>query len=188
MKKFILFVICLSLMSCAVKKNTSDNVYHNIQTVNDICHQVQCQYQLKVTLKNKDGSIFDKTYDFMPIVQPTGVFVLAGHSVNFEADIDNNQLTNFKLVNEIKHPEKTITAKLMQLDDGSMMLRIKNPFDKILKFNMGIMPLDKEELYPTSSCPVIAHGGSYEMWPYPIFQVWLGGAQLMDKKDKMTCN
>ena len=52
---------------------------------------------------------------------------------------------------------------------------------------MGMMPLDTDGLYKTSSCPVIAGGGAFEMWPYPIFQLVLGNARLLDAKAPMAC-
>jgi hypothetical protein len=68
-----------------------------------------------------------------------------------------------------------------------MMLSLHNPFNRPLKFNMGIMPMGSDDLYKTSSCPIIAGGGSYEMWPYPIFQVVLGDGRLMNPDDSTAC-
>ena len=152
-----------------------------------MCERVQCQHDVRVTLKNKDGSIYDETFDSMPIVQDKGVIVLAGHSVYFEADIKDGLLTNLKLVDSVINPEKTVTAKFEQMDDGQMMLSLRNPFTKHLRISMGIMPLVSEELYATSSCPVIAKGRSYEMWPYPIFQVWLGTPRLLNEGENLGC-
>lgn len=189
-----LMVLTLGLIMLAGCASTSKNMQQAKQSDEEIqkieqemCQQVMCQHNVRVTLKRKDGTIFDKTFESMPVVQEEGVMVLAGQSVFFEADINNNQLVNLKLVDKIVNPEKTIVAKFEQTKDGTMMLSLKNPFDKHLRIKMGIMPLDRDELYATSSCPVIANGASFEMWHYPILQVWLGAPHLMVEGENMGC-
>jgi len=152
-----------------------------------MCEAIMCQHGVKIALKKKDGSMFEKTYDAMPVVQEHGVNVYAGQTVLFEADVAGDNLINLKLVASITQPEKTISAKLEQTADGSMMLALNNPFKRHLRIHMGIMPLDRDSLLKTSSCPVIASGGSYEMWPYLVFQVWLGSPQLLKDGEDMSC-
>ena len=191
LRNIFYITLMTTLLGCASKGNITaqsevdSDEYTNIQT--EMCEKVMCQYNVRVILKNKDGALYDKTFESMPVVQDEGVLVIAGQTVYFEADIKNDFLTNLKLVNVVSNPQKTVTAKLEQMEDGGMMLSLKNPFDKHLRIKMGIMPLDKEELYATSSCPVIANGGSYEMWPYPIFQVWLGAPRLLSENENMGC-
>jgi hypothetical protein len=144
----------------------------------EMCAQTICQKNVRVTLKQKDGSIFDQTFAVLPaVVQSFGVLVMAGQTVNLEADLINGDLKNIHSVETIVHPEKTLTIKLVQMDDGGMMLSTTNPFPEALKFNMGIMPLESDRLLKTSSCPVLK--GSFETWPYPIFQVVLGGGHVV---------
>lgn len=154
---------------------------------NEMCEKAACQYGMKIALKKKDGSTFEKTYDVMPVVQENGVSVYAGKTVLFEADVSGDNLINLTLVTSVTHPEKTISAALEQAKDGSMNLELKNPFKRHLRVHMGIMSLDRDNLLKTSSCPVIASGGSYEMWPYPVFQVWLGSPHLLKDGDDMSC-
>ena len=54
-----------------------------------------------------------------------------------------------------------------------MRLVLRNPFQHHFKVRMGMMPLDHPNLLKTSSCPVRAGLLGIEMWPHPIFQVWL---------------
>jgi hypothetical protein len=100
----------------------------------------------------------------------------------------DDRLTNFKLVKTLEHPEKTVSASLEQNDDKSMMLIVRNPFKKNLKIAMGIMPLDHNDLLKTSSCPVLSGRTGFELWPYPIFQVWLGEMRLLSESNKMVCS
>lgn len=132
----------------------------------DVCANAACQQHVRVTLKDKDGATFDRTFDWLPpVVQPFGVLVAAGQTVYVEADVVDGKLVNLKAVDKVTRPAKTITATLEQVDGRGMMLSVKNPFDRPIKFSMGIMPLDKDTLFKTSSCPVIAGGNSFEMWP-----------------------
>jgi hypothetical protein len=153
----------------------------------EMCAIVQCGYNIRIELKQKDGSLFAETFDAMPIVQKAGVSVYAGREVHFEAEEVNGELTNLRLVTEVVNPERTISSKLEQDDTGGMMLVTKNPFGKHLRIRMGIMPLTHDRLVRTSSCPVVAGGASYEMWPDPIFQVFLGEMRLMSEGEPMTC-
>jgi hypothetical protein len=178
MGKFSCIIACLLIAGCAANQETK-------RTLDDgICWHDMCQRNIHVVLKRQDGTVFDQTYALMPAVEQTGAFVMAGQTLLFEADRNGDRLSNLKLVEKITHPEKTISATLEQAKDGQMMLTIHNPFDKYLKFKMQIMPLGRDDLYKTSSCPAVPKGGDFELWPYPILQVWLGvpAHPLVDKK------
>ena len=154
----------------------------------EMCEHTVCQRNLHVVMKQKDGKTYDKTFDVFPgVVQEFGITVVAGQTVHVEADVSGDSLVNLKAVDAIVHPGRTITATLTQEQNGGMMLSVKNPFARQLKFDMGMMPLGTDGLYKTSSCPVIAGGGSFEMWPYPIFQLVLGNARLLDSTSSMAC-
>ncbi len=158
----------------------SDPAYKSVQE--RMCAETACQRNLRVTLRKKDGELFDKTFDvFSPIVQDIGITVVAGQTVYVEADIEKHRLVNLKAVDKIVAPEKTLTARFQQSDGGGMMLRVASPFDETIKFDMGIMPLDKDDLYKTSSCPI--NQGIYEMWPEPVFLVVLGNGRVIDSKE-----
>jgi hypothetical protein len=147
-----------------------------------MCQETICQRNIRVVLKKKDGSVYDQTFPvFQPIVQDFGFALVPGQTVNIEAEISDGRLTNLRAVETIKDPSRTLTATFKQMDDGGMQLHVQNPFAQTLKFDMGIMPLDSDDLYKTSSCPI--NKGSYEFWPYPIFQVVLGYGRVIDHTD-----
>lgn len=154
----------------------------------EMCANADCQRNLRVTVKNSIGFKLDETFElFPPIVQPFGFMVVAGQTVHVEADIVDGKLANLVAVDTVANPGKTITAKLEQVDGGGMMLTVSNPFREILKFNMGIVPLEQDDLYKTSSCPVIAGGQSMELWPDPLFQVALANGHVLAPSDNMAC-
>lgn len=153
-----------------------------------MCAETECQRGLRIILKQKDGKTYDQTFAVFPaIVQGIGVTVAAGQTIHVEAGIDGDRLVDYRAVERVTNPKATITATFEQMEDGGMMLSLHNPFDKALKFNMGIMPLDAEDLYKTSSCPVVAGGSSYELWPYPIFQLVLGNGRLLEPGNTVAC-
>ncbi len=180
---FLLLNFCLTSPSVAQYRDVSPE-----QAEHEMCKKVGCAFDVHAVLKQKDGSIYDKSLRAAPVVQPAGVSVYAGQSVLFEADIQGDQLVNFKLVKTVAHPEKTLSASLEQKPDSSMMFTLHNPFNKNLKIAMGMMPLDHSNLLNTSSCPVLAGKFGIELWSYPIFQVWLGNMRLLNDSAESTCS
>jgi hypothetical protein len=154
-----------------------------------MCKVTICQHNVHVVLKQKDGTVFDKTFDTMPgVVEPHWLVIIAGQTLNIEADRVGNSLANFKVVDSVQHPEKTLTFSFEQTDNG-MLLKLSNPYNQPLKFDMGMMPLDAERLLKTSSCPIMAGGSSFETWPEPIFQVVLANPRFLDQgKSKAVCD
>jgi len=180
---FLLLSFCLSSLSVAQYRDVSPE-----EAERDMCKKVGCAFDVHVVLKQKDGSTYNKNLHVVPVVQPGGVSVYAGQSVLFEADIQDDQLVNLKLVKTIEHPEKTLSASLEQKPDSSMMFTLHNPFKKNLKIAMGMMPLDHPSLLKTTSCPVLAGKLGIELWPYPIFQIWLGNMRFLNDSAEMVCS
>ena len=153
-----------------------------------MCAASKCQRDVRVTLRREDGTVYEGYFKVFPAtVQGMGIVVMAGQTVHVEADLAGDRLVNMVAVDVVARPEKTITAKFEQNEQGGMLLTIDNPFSKTLKFNMGIMPLKSERLVKTTSCPVRAGLKLFEHWPYPIFQVVLGNARLLEKGDTTAC-
>jgi hypothetical protein len=156
----------------------------------EMCRHTLCQHDLRVTLKTKDGGTYDHTFDVFPgTVQPFGLAIVAGQTVNLEADVTGDTLSNFRVVDAVTHPATTLTAHLEQSPKGDMVLSLNNPFGRPLKFDMAIMPLDNPQLLPTSSCPVKAGLKSFEMWPGPLFQVVLTKPRFVGTTGKaLSCD
>lgn len=189
--KLVVPVCLLGLaMHAHAQQSASTDEVTDQATKDEMCKHTICQHNLRVTLKRKDGSTFDKTYDVLPgAVQPFGLLIVTGQTLYIEADATNDGLANLRVVEAVTHPEKTLTATLKQTADGNMQLKLTNPFKRALKFNMGMMPLDRPRLLKTSSCPVIAGGFSFESWGEPIFQVALTKARFIDLNgDNDTCD
>jgi hypothetical protein len=191
MRFAVLFLSGFLLSACATNPASvvgSGGSESSAATAGETCSVAQCAYNVRVVLKEKNGRVFDKTFDAVPVVQESIVSVYAGTTVYFEADIDGGRLVNLKRVAAINNPTKTVATTLTQDEkSGMMVLSTQNPFGKPLRIRMGMMPLAHDGLVKTSSCPVMAHGGGFEMWPYPIFQVVLGNMRLLEQGEPMGC-
>jgi len=182
-------VLVIGLVSVAGRVRAVDDA-REVVDKGDMCKHTLCQHDLRVTLKTRDGGTYDRTFDVFPgTVQPFGLAIVAGQTVNLEADVTGDTVSNFRVVDTVTHPAKTLTAHLEQSPKGDMLLSLSNPFDRPLKFDMAIMPLDNAQLLPTSSCPVKAGLKSFEMWPDPLFQVVLTKPRFVGATGKaMSCD
>jgi hypothetical protein len=172
----------------------------------ETCKQtgIQCIDQpITIKLFHKDGSPYGMVLPPPSVViQGNYVNILAGQTIYVEADVDGDKLANLHLVPSVTHPEKTLVMKLEQVDtnDNSisgghmMMFTIHNPFGRDLKYHAGIMPLDQpraeDQVYKTSTCPVMANIMASENWPEPIFQIVVGEFHFPDPKSSEagTCS
>ena len=164
----------------------------SIQGFIEYCETAMCRKNLTVKLKQNDWQYYERTFELLPpAVQGEMINIYAGEKIFIEADFNADQPENFKQVLENKNPEKTIVFDLKQATDTGdgigMMLTVSNPFSRPLHYKMGMMPLDKEDLYKTSSCPVIAGGSIYEHWPHPIFQIVIARLYFLKDGDQLEC-
>ena len=185
----LLLVALFSLPTClALAQDSASPPPSQEEVEKRMCAETACQRDLRVTLKKKDGSTYDQTFKAFPaVVQDFGITVVAGQTVHVEAELVDGKLANMHVVDAVRHPEKTLTASFTQNKDGGMLLAVSNPFGETIRFRMGIMPLDADELYATSSCPIGAGQKNFEMWPYPIFQVVLGDGRVLAKGESGAC-
>lgn len=189
MRPIVLALAPLILAGCATTpaSKSTDGWSETSGSTEEVCAIAQCAYDVHISLQQKDGKTFNKTFPALPVVQQGMVSIYPGTPVSFEADLDGDRLVNLRLVKEVVDPTKTLTATLSQGEKGAMTLVTRNPFGKALRIRMGVMPLDSDHLLKTSSCPVNAGGASYELWPYPVFQVVLADLHLVELGDTMVC-
>jgi len=161
-------------------------------TLDEFCKVNPCRKDLTIKLKRIDGSDFQNIFKLLPpAVQPAFISIYAGETLYIEANEGKDAPTDFIQVKEMKNPEKTIVFILKQKnkmgDAKSMLLTVINPFSKDIRYSMGMMPLDKERLIKTSSCPVLARKSTFEIWPFPIFQIVVGNIHFKKKNDDGVC-
>jgi hypothetical protein len=166
------------------------NEIHSDEALALMCEKTICQHDLHVQLRAADGSRYDKTFAVFPgVVQGDLLVVVAGQTLLVEAELGEEGLTGMRVVEAVTKPESTLEISFEQTDDGGMLLNVQNPFDRNIKWRVGIMPLDGngDRLMATSSCPMMANAGIFEMWPEPIFQVVLANSRYVDD-DATVCD
>lgn len=95
--------------------------------------------------------------------------ILAGEDILIEFDEINGALSNPQYVKTAAKPEQTISFRLEQTDEGTI-LQVINPFTRNIIYDCLIQHYSEQRLSKTSILPVQAGLMSFEMWPYPVAQ------------------
>lgn len=148
-----------------------------------LCETMLCRQPGIVHLTLDDGRQQETRFDEPRpiIIDGERITVYAGETIFVEADLDGDRLVNLRAVEAIANPENTIVLELQQkVGKPYMLLTVKNPFPRPLKYHLLMLLPTDGELRRTSSCPVIANGGqAFESWPHAIFQLVLIEPRLL---------
>ena len=94
--------------------------------------------------------------------------IYPGDKLFIETEIKNDTIFSMKVVKENKFPKKTIELEFVQeAEDRAhkhMMLSVKNPFDKILKYDAFMYRVGSDTFVSTSIIPVMPGISGYETW------------------------
>ena len=115
-----------------------------------------------------------------PYVAEGFINVLAGEEIMVEFDDTDGVLSNPRYVKTVAKPERTISFRLEQNDEGTV-LQVKNPFSKSIIYDCAIQHYSEERFRKTSIIPVQARLMSLEMWPYPVAQVVVSNVRYAQK-------
>jgi hypothetical protein len=157
----ILFSTCLA--TTGQQQQTAD------QAREAVCQRVPCRPATTVRLKLNNKEYFEMEFPKGPYVADGFVNVLAGEELFVEFDNADGSLLNPHYVKTAAKPERTISFRLEQTDEGTV-LRVKNPFAKNIIYDCLIQHYSEQRLRKTSILPVPAGLMSFEMWPYPVAQ------------------
>lgn len=160
------------------------------QEIAALCQKTYCRPPLIIKLHKEDGSMFESsTVTPLPVVQGGSlVSIFPGEVIYLEAEEWDTGLKNIRVVEKIADPKRTMTLKFEQTGpDRSgkylMLLKINNPFSKSIKYHAGLMHIDNDNIFKTSSCPIMPGQTSYESWPYPVFQLVLNDFKWTEEKN-----
>jgi hypothetical protein len=145
-----------------------------------VCQRVPCRAVTTVRLKLNDKEYFEMEFPKGPYVADGFINVLAGEEVLVEFDDTEGILSNPRYVKTADKPERTISFRLEQTDQGTI-LRVKNPFTKSIIYDCLIQHYREQRLRKTSIIPVQAGLVSFEMWPYPVAQVVVSNVRYAPK-------
>lgn len=195
MNRILSILLALTIAGCANSPSEINTENHSVDTPDEFsqfCETAPCRRGTSFKLKKEDGTYFEYTSAIAPpVIQPPYISIYPSEVIYIEADVVNGELIDFDHVNQITDEARTITFEFSQKDDiGSgtgMLLTVKNPFNKPLRYNIGMMPLSEESLFKTSSCPVLPGSSVYEHWPFPIFQLIFANLRLLEEGEDLSC-
>jgi hypothetical protein len=94
--------------------------------------------------------------------------IYPSEKIFIETEIKSDTIYSMSVVKENLNPEKTIIVEFNQNVNGrmhdGMMLSVKNPFDKTLKYEALMYINGGTEWIPTSIIPIRPNLVNYELW------------------------
>lgn len=172
--KTLLVLLAIGLVAMGQQQQTPE------QAREAICQKVSCRAVTNVRLKLNDKEYFEMEFPKGPYVAEGFINVLAGEEIFVEFDEADGALSNPQYVKTAANPERTITFRLEQTVEGSM-LKVKNPFTKNIAYDCLIQHYKEQRLRKTNVLPVQAKLLSFEIWPYPVAQVVISNVRYAQK-------
>ena len=170
----LLILLSTGLVSMGQQQQTPE------QAREAICQRVPCRALTTVRLKLNNKEYFEMEFPRGPYVAEGFINVLAGEEVLVEIDDTGGVLSNPHYVKTAAKPDRTISFRLEQTDEGTV-LQVKNPFTKSIMYDCLIQHYSEQRLRKTSIVPVQAGLVSFEMWPYPVAQVVVSNVRYSQK-------
>jgi hypothetical protein len=170
----LLILISTCLVALGQQQQTAD------QAREAVCQRVPCRPGTTVRLKLNNKEYSEMEFPRGPYVADGFINVLVGEEVLVEFDDTDGKLSNARYVKTAAIPERTISFRLEQTDEGTV-LRVKNPFTKSIIYDCLIQHYSEQRLRKTSILPVQAGLMSFEMWPYPVAQVVVSTVRFAQK-------
>jgi hypothetical protein len=152
-----------------------------------ICKIAECRENKYVKIRIP-GGFFEKTIElYWPIVYKNRISLIPGDNLLIEAEATGNSLGNFKLVEEVVNPEKTIEFSTRQIDNKiNTILVVHNPFPKPIKYHLKTMDFNGN-IGKVSSCPVKANSTVSQQWDYVVLDLILTDMHFLEPNDSMLC-
>lgn len=149
------------------------------------CQHNPCRQDVQFELQTEAGLLQEQADYYWPVIQGEQLSLLVGEQIDISGEFKDGVLTDLQLV-DADNPD-AISFDLQQSDDDiGMMLVVKNPHPFRLKLSIDMIDFEGQ-LHPTSSCPIMAEGGIFEMWPHPIPELMISNIRVMADDDPMTC-
>ena len=151
------------------------------QAQETVCQRVPCRPPTTVRLRLNDKEYFEMEFPKSPYVADGFINVLVGEELNVEFNEDEGRLSNPRYVKAPAKPERTVSLRLDQTEEGTV-LRVKNPFGKAIVYDCLIQHYNEQRFRKTSIIPVGSGLMSFEMWPYPVGQVVISNVRYGSQK------
>jgi len=188
LRRLILACIVMTAMPCLAQALDQSTAAKNARE--ELCRRVLCRPATTVRLLLKDGMVIEVPFeDVSPIVLPNGwVTILPAEEIHIAFDVDDGTLSNPRAVQELTGSQASLSFRFNQdPDTGDSKLRITSTLKHTVKFDLGMMLPDGDDILSTSSCPVQAGLRSYEHWSFPVFQLIAARFRVLGPESEMTC-
>ena len=145
-------------------------------------NNVRPPFELKMAVEEEQ--YFSAQIDQSTYVLPNNwIQLFPGEEVYIEAEVEDNALVNFKRVPEIKNPAKTLVISFEQISEEKlhkyMVLSVKNPFDKELKYSAAICLLKYGKWVETDVLNIGPGIAASELWSDLITSIALYDFMLL---------
>ena len=162
-------------------------------SMDDLCQTVLkgCRRNMTVQFRQADGSEYRKFFDVMypPVQNRTLVTVFVGETLRLKATVSDDRISELALAADTDSASSVIEISLKQMPDKpDMMLVIRNPFDRLLKYKAAMQVPPANDPMATSTCPVLPGKLGIETWPHPVFQVLLSDFHFLPSLESTTCD
>lgn len=118
-------------------------------------------------------------------INSTAFSIIPGAPIYAEATVNGDDTITLVKVEKITNPSTTLTFSFTQSDSG-MMLSVKNPLNKTVKYHLDMIDY-KGKPHNTSSCPVMAGLSVFESWPHPIPEIRVSNTHIASKNEEGLC-
>ncbi len=170
--------------------NSNFCIAEELDIENDIsletfCLTNPCRKNIKITLRHDKGEMNETLPLYWPAALKSRISLLPGDKLFIEATVQSDEIGDFKQVQEITNKDITLIFSFTQMDsDNGMMLSVKNPFSKSIKYHLNMIDFAGNP-HNTSSCPVMANLSVFESWGHPIPELVLTEMHFVDSKDSV---
>jgi hypothetical protein len=188
----VLLAVCL-LGSCAIlpRAESEDEAERRIaREFRDHCKKVLCRERATARARIEDGRMIEAALpESLPFVLPDGLItIVQGETVYLELDVADGEVRGVRAVPAIANPRITAILRLWQEPGrADSYFSVVQPFERTLKYRLGIMVPNRRGVLATSSCPVAPGLTMIEHWPQPIFQLVMKDLRFVSKDDRLVC-
>lgn len=190
MKYMVLLSLVILVSACNstnVKNQAEQQDSKDTVNLEEFCKTNPCRKNSELNFLTDNGRVEQVLEIYWPVVQGDQISLLPGEKVFIEASLQNGKFMNLIQVQKNTNPDKTIVFDFQQMEDKvDMTLSVKNPFSNFMKFHLNMIDF-QGNLHETSSCPVMAGGSVYKMWPHAIPELVVSDIRTLIDTESMSC-
>jgi hypothetical protein len=153
------------------------------------CGDLVCHPPGKVEVRTARGTV-EVARDGVPYLENGAVVLLPGDEFDVDLEfVPGEALARVSLpANGEGTPQRGLRLSFEQMRGKTdMTLKVQSTTDTAIKYT-ATMQLEDGRTVATSSCPVRAKMGAYELWPHPILRITLTNFRAIDVEKRGGCD